>query len=89
LEGGGVTVVKLGQVLSTHPDLLPIEFVDELTKPQDTVPPAPREQVHEVLTAELGAAPRPSSPSSTRSRSQPRPSPGYTAPGCTRTPRSW
>jgi ubiquinone biosynthesis protein len=57
LEDGGVTVVKLGQVLSTHPDLLPIEFVDELTKPQDTVPPAPREQVREVLTAELGAAP--------------------------------
>jgi hypothetical protein len=46
LEDGGVTFVKLGQVLSTHPDLLPIEFVDELTKPQDTVPPAPREQVH-------------------------------------------
>jgi len=32
LEEGGVTFVKLGQVLSTRPDLLPPEFIDELSK---------------------------------------------------------
>lgn len=53
LEDGGVTFVKLGQVLSTRPDLLAPEFVDELSLLQDNVPAAPWEQVREVLKAEL------------------------------------
>lgn len=57
LEDGGVTFVKLGQVLSTRPDLLPAEFIDELTKLQDEVPPAPWEQVRAVLVEDLGQAP--------------------------------
>ncbi|GLW98165.1 AarF/UbiB family protein [Microtetraspora sp. NBRC 16547] len=54
LEDGGVTFVKLGQVLSTRRDLLPAEFVDELGKLQDHVAPAPWEQIEQVLVAELG-----------------------------------
>ena len=37
LEEGGVTFVKLGQVLSTRPDLLPVELVEELGQLQDQV----------------------------------------------------
>ncbi|MBY8847697.1 ABC1 kinase family protein [Saccharothrix longispora] len=57
LEEGGVTFVKLGQVLSTRPDLLPADVVDELTLLQDKVPAAPWPRVREVLVAELGRAP--------------------------------
>ena len=41
LEEAGVTFVKLGQVLSTRPDLLPPEVVEELGRLQDHVAPAP------------------------------------------------
>jgi ubiquinone biosynthesis protein len=54
LEDGGVTFVKLGQVLSTRPDLLPVELVEELGMLQDQVGPADWQQVEQVLTAELG-----------------------------------
>jgi ubiquinone biosynthesis protein len=37
LEDSGVTFVKLGQVLSTRPDLLPPAFIDELSTLQDQV----------------------------------------------------
>ncbi|QYC41099.1 putative protein kinase UbiB [Nonomuraea coxensis DSM 45129] len=55
LDEGGVTFVKLGQVLSTRRDLLPAEFVEELGRLQDQVVPAPWAQVEPVLVAELGA----------------------------------
>jgi len=35
----GPTYVKLGQILSTRPDLIPIDFTKELSKLQDKVPP--------------------------------------------------
>ncbi|WP_406383466.1 ABC1 kinase family protein [Streptomyces sp. NBC_01618] len=57
LEDGGATFVKLGQVLSTRYDLLPPEFVAELTKLQHQVTPDPWEEVKQVLTAELGREP--------------------------------
>ncbi|WP_033435846.1 ABC1 kinase family protein [Saccharothrix syringae] len=57
LEEAGVTFVKLGQVLSTRPDLLPPEVVEELARLQDEVPAAPWPRVREVLVAELGRAP--------------------------------
>ncbi|MFE9745224.1 ABC1 kinase family protein [Saccharothrix saharensis] len=57
LEEGGVTFVKLGQVLSTRPDLLPPDVVDELTLLQDKVPAAPWPAVRAVLVAELGQPP--------------------------------
>nr|WP_042192068.1 AarF/UbiB family protein [Kibdelosporangium sp. MJ126-NF4]CEL20465.1 Ubiquinone biosynthesis monooxygenase UbiB [Kibdelosporangium sp. MJ126-NF4]CTQ97690.1 Ubiquinone biosynthesis monooxygenase UbiB [Kibdelosporangium sp. MJ126-NF4] len=54
LEEAGVTFVKLGQVLSTRADLLPPEFVEELSRLQDQVSPAPREEIDTVLRDELG-----------------------------------
>jgi ubiquinone biosynthesis protein len=41
LDEAGVTFVKLGQILSTRRDLLPPEFVDELSRLRDRVSPAP------------------------------------------------
>ncbi|GAA3643608.1 AarF/UbiB family protein [Nonomuraea antimicrobica] len=54
LEDGGVTFVKLGQVLSTRRDLLPAEFVEELGRLQDQVAPAPWERIEPLLARELG-----------------------------------
>ena len=55
LEELGPTFIKLGQILSTRPDLLPPAYIAELAKLQDTVPPAPWEPVRIQLEAELGA----------------------------------
>ncbi|MFJ6516310.1 ABC1 kinase family protein [Streptomyces sp. NPDC091406] len=57
LEEAGVTFVKLGQVLSTRYDLLPPEFIEELSKLQDQAAPEPWDAVEQVLTEELGAPP--------------------------------
>ena len=45
LEELGPTFAKLGQVLSTRPDLIPPEFIEELATLQDHVPPLTEEQV--------------------------------------------
>jgi ubiquinone biosynthesis protein len=50
----GPTAVKLGQILSTRPDLLPPEYLEELNGLQDTVPSFPYEQVVATIEAELG-----------------------------------
>ena len=55
LEDGGVTFVKLGQVLATRRDLLPEEFVTELSALQDDVSPVSWPAIDEVIRAELGA----------------------------------
>jgi ubiquinone biosynthesis protein len=55
LEDGGVTFVKLGQVLSTRRDLLPPEFITELSRLQDDAPQVPWPQVEATLRTELGA----------------------------------
>ncbi len=54
LEELGTTFIKLGQILSTRPDLLPPEYIAELEKLQDAAPPVPWVQVKQVLEAELG-----------------------------------
>lgn len=53
----GTAFIKVGQLLSTRPDLLPPEYVAELSKLQDATPPAPYAQIAVVLEAELGAPP--------------------------------
>lgn len=54
LEELGPTFSKLGQVLSTRPDLLPVEYIDELKNLQDHVPPMGEEAVVGVFEQELG-----------------------------------
>jgi predicted unusual protein kinase regulating ubiquinone biosynthesis (AarF/ABC1/UbiB family)/nucleotide-binding universal stress UspA family protein len=54
LEELGPTFAKLGQILSTRPDLLPPEFIKELATLQDNVPPLTEEQVVRVMEQELG-----------------------------------
>jgi ubiquinone biosynthesis protein len=54
LEDGGVTFVKLGQILSTRRDLLPAEFIAELSRLQDDAPQVPWLLVEDVLRSELG-----------------------------------
>ncbi|QSG09197.1 ABC1 kinase family protein [Halapricum desulfuricans] len=50
----GPTFIKLGQLLSTRPDILPPEYVEEFSKLQDRVPPADWDDAREVLEGELG-----------------------------------
>jgi len=57
LEQLGPTFVKLGQILSTRPDLLPEPYRQELTKLQDSAPPVPGEVIAELVERELGGAP--------------------------------
>jgi len=54
LEEAGVTFTKLGQLLSTRRDLLPEEFISELSRLQDRAEPAPWEQVEKVIAQSLG-----------------------------------
>jgi len=49
----GPSFVKLGQVLSLRPDLLPHDAIVELQTLQDRVPPMPADQLDAVLAAEL------------------------------------
>lgn len=57
LEEGGVTFVKLGQLLSMRYDLLPPRFTQELSLLQHQASPAPWPEVAEQLTKELGGPP--------------------------------
>ena len=57
LEELGPTFVKLGQLLSTRPDLIPLEYVQELSKLQDNVPAFPRDEVRAAVKAETGRFP--------------------------------
>ncbi len=47
-------LIKLGQFLSTRVDLLPERAIDVLSTLQDSVPPAPYEQIRDVVESELG-----------------------------------
>jgi predicted unusual protein kinase regulating ubiquinone biosynthesis (AarF/ABC1/UbiB family) len=50
----GPTFIKLGQLLSTRPDILPPEYIEEFSKLQDSVPPARWEEARVVLEEDLG-----------------------------------
>ncbi|MGZ8637106.1 MAG: AarF/UbiB family protein [Actinomycetota bacterium] len=54
MEELGPTFAKLGQILSTRPDLLPPEFIEELAALQDNVPALTEAQVVAVMEQELG-----------------------------------
>lgn len=53
LEELGTTFIKVGQVLSTRPDIVGIDVADELAKLQDMVSPFPYESVKTVIEEEL------------------------------------
>ncbi|MGA2231268.1 MAG: AarF/UbiB family protein [Tepidisphaeraceae bacterium] len=53
LESLGPTYIKLGQMLSTRPDLIPPEWAEEFKKLQDNVAAVPFEQIEKVLEAEF------------------------------------
>ncbi|HEY1697101.1 MAG TPA: AarF/UbiB family protein [Polyangiaceae bacterium] len=50
----GATFVKLGQVLSTRPDLFDPELIDELRRLQDQLPPFPTADARRILEEDLG-----------------------------------
>jgi predicted unusual protein kinase regulating ubiquinone biosynthesis (AarF/ABC1/UbiB family) len=51
----GPAYIKLGQVLSTRPDLIPPNYVKELEHLQDSVPPMEFSEVESCIEKELGA----------------------------------
>ncbi|UCG24289.1 MAG: AarF/ABC1/UbiB kinase family protein [Chloroflexota bacterium] len=53
LEELGPTFIKLGQIASTRPEILPPAFTEELSRLQDDVPPAPWDEIKVVLEEEL------------------------------------
>jgi predicted unusual protein kinase regulating ubiquinone biosynthesis (AarF/ABC1/UbiB family) len=54
LEELGTTFIKLGQLLSSRPDLLPDVYIDELSHLVDEVPPVPFVDVDATIRADLG-----------------------------------
>lgn len=54
MEELGPTFIKLGQVLSTRPDVIPEAYVEAFQQLQDDVAPLPFEALRELLDAELG-----------------------------------
>jgi predicted unusual protein kinase regulating ubiquinone biosynthesis (AarF/ABC1/UbiB family) len=50
----GPSYIKLGQWLSSRADLLPLPYLEELSKLQDKVPPAEFSKVKPIIESELG-----------------------------------
>jgi len=55
VEELGPTFIKLGQVLSTRPDILPRDYLVEFGKLQDQVPSHPYEEIAAQIVRELGS----------------------------------
>ena len=54
LEELGPAYIKLGQMLSTRPDLVGVEIAEELQKLRDDTPVTPFDEIKEVIETELG-----------------------------------
>lgn len=54
LQNMGPTFIKLGQLLSTRPDLLPDAYLKALSTLQDQVAPIPYEQLVQLIEEEIG-----------------------------------
>jgi len=54
VEELGPTFIKMAQILSTRPDLIPLELVREFSKLQDQVEPLPFEKIKPVFIEEFG-----------------------------------
>ncbi|MDB9516797.1 AarF/ABC1/UbiB kinase family protein [Roseofilum reptotaenium CS-1145] len=52
----GPTYIKVGQALSTRPDLIRKDFLEELTKLQDRLPPFPNQTAFDIIERELGGS---------------------------------
>ncbi|MGB2927203.1 MAG: AarF/ABC1/UbiB kinase family protein [Limnothrix sp.] len=50
----GPTFIKIGQAMSTRPDLFPVEYIEELSQLQDRVPPFDSQEAIAVVEAEFG-----------------------------------
>lgn len=50
----GPTFVKLGQLLSTRPDIIPLSYLNEFEKLQDSVPGFSFEEIIELIEKDLG-----------------------------------
>ncbi|OGR12414.1 MAG: ABC transporter [Desulfobacterales bacterium RIFOXYA12_FULL_46_15] len=54
LEELGPTFIKMGQVLSSRPDLIPVDLLNEFAKLQDHVPPFDFEHVKTIIASQFG-----------------------------------
>ncbi|MFB2645678.1 ABC1 kinase family protein [Raphidiopsis sp. BLCC-F218] len=54
----GPAYIKIGQALSTRPDLVPPIYLEELTKLQDQLPAFPNEIAYQFIKEELGGSPK-------------------------------
>jgi predicted unusual protein kinase regulating ubiquinone biosynthesis (AarF/ABC1/UbiB family) len=54
----GPAYIKIGQALSTRPDLVPPVYLEEFTKLQDQLPPFANEVAYQFIEEELGAPPQ-------------------------------
>jgi len=52
----GPSFVKLGQVISTRPDIMPADIITEMKKLQDDVPPETFEAIRTQIESEMGQA---------------------------------
>ncbi|MBL8613161.1 MAG: AarF/ABC1/UbiB kinase family protein [Myxococcales bacterium] len=55
LQDLGPSFIKLGQIASTRPDLLPADVIAEIKKLQDDVPPIPFADIKKAVETSLGA----------------------------------
>jgi ubiquinone biosynthesis protein len=53
IEEMGTTFIKFGQIMSTRPDLIPEEFIPELKKLQEKVPPFPNDEAVLLIEEQL------------------------------------